>query len=273
MLRVILAALISCSTLAFSVQADEINVSGSTSVARVMDVLAEHYNNQQKQSFIAVHGTDSTSGIMLLKKGISNIAMSSRYLTEGEKDEDLKIDVLALDGLAVVVNINNPVKSLTRKQLSDIYSGTLTNWKELGGQDKRIAVVTREASSGTRYSFETLLGLTKVIKDQLVSTISPNALVANSNGMVKTLVNHNPQAIGFISYGSVDMSVHSLLIDDVDGNAETIADRQYPLTRPFLILHYPEKDTANVKSFLTYLKSREAQKIIQDYGYVPMIQK
>lgn len=101
------------------------------------------------------------------------------------------------------------------------------------GQDKQIAVVTREASSGSRYSFETLLGLTRVFKDKLVSTMTPNALVANSNGMVKTLVSHNPQAIGFISYGSVDMSVNSLLIDNVKATSDTIADRQYPLTRPF----------------------------------------
>lgn len=273
MLRVILAALITCSTLAFPVHADEINVSGSTSVARVMDVLAEHYNNQQKQTFIAVHGTDSTSGIMLVKKGISDIAMSSRYLTEGEKDEDLKIETLALDGIAVIINIKNPVKVLSRKQLFEIYKGTITNWKQVGGPDKQIAVVTREASSGSRYSFETLLGLTKVVKDKLVSTMSQNALVANSNGMVKTLVSNNPQAIGFISYGSVDMSVNSLMIDDIEATSDNIANRRYPLTRPFLILHYPEKDSASVKAFLSYLKSQEAQRLILDYGYVPMTQK
>lgn len=112
-----------------------------------------------------------------------------------------------------MVNPANPVDDLTREQLYKIYKGQITNWKELGGQDQTIAVVTREASSGTRYSFESLIGLTKVINDRSVSDINPNNLVVNSNSMVKTLVNHNKQAIGFISTGSVDRSVKAVTFE------------------------------------------------------------
>ncbi|GAL17397.1 phosphate ABC transporter periplasmic phosphate-binding protein PstS [Vibrio maritimus] len=203
MLRIALATLLSITSIAH-VQAEEVNVSGSTSVARVMDVLAEQYNNQNSNTFVAVQGVGSTAGITLLEKGATDIGMSSRFLTVQENDESLEVFPIAYDGLAVVVNLANPIQNVTREQLFDIYKGKISNWKQLGGPDQKIAVVTREASSGTRASFENLLGLTRVINDRTVSDINPTNLVVNSNSMVKTIVNHNPHAIGFISEGSVD---------------------------------------------------------------------
>ncbi|MZI93312.1 phosphate ABC transporter substrate-binding protein [Vibrio sp. CAIM 722] len=249
--------------------ANEINVSGSTSVARLMDVLAEHFNKQHPSTFIAVHGVDSTAGIQLLKMGVSQLAMSSRYLTESEQDAGLTVYTLALDGIAVVVNIENPIKDIKKDDLYRIYQGEITNWKELGGQDKQIALVTREVASGTRYSFETLLGLTKIINEHMVSTIDNRALVVNSNGMVKTLVSHNPQAIGFISTGSIDDSIQPISINGEQPTPIAIAANQYPLARPFLILHYPNKDTVATNEFLQYLSSSDAQKTIAQYGYIP----
>ncbi|MBY8021151.1 phosphate ABC transporter substrate-binding protein [Vibrio fluvialis] len=270
MLRVALAALCSLSLLTSFAQASEINVSGSTSVARIMDVLAEEYNATHPDSYIAVQGVGSTAGITLLKKGVAHIAMSSRYLTESEEEDSLNTFLLAYDGLAVVVNRANPVSDLSREQLYDIYKGKINNWKQVGGNDQKIAVVTREASSGTRYSFESLLGLTKIINDRLVSDINPNNLVVNSNSMVKTLVNHNSQAIGFISTGSVDKSVKAIKFEGIDATSKTIADHKYALSRPFLILHYADKDSKEAKAFLDFLRSERAKALIVEYGYIPV---
>jgi phosphate transport system substrate-binding protein len=253
MFRVALATLLSAAMLIPGVSAKEISVSGSTSVTRVMDVLAEQFNNTHKDTYIAVQGIGSTAGITMVKKGISEIGMSSRYLTEGEKTEDLVTFPIAFDGLAIIVNHSNNLDNITRQQIYDIYKGKLTNWKELGGPDRRIAVVTREASSGSRYSFESLLGLVKVINDRQVSDISPTNLVVNSNSMVKTIVNHNPQAIGFVSGGSVDASVKELAFDGVKATTENIASRKYELARPFLILYKKDNLPKGGSEFIDFL--------------------
>ncbi|PNH99306.1 phosphate ABC transporter substrate-binding protein [Vibrio diazotrophicus] len=269
MFRVALATLCSLFLVTPFAHASEINVSGSTSVARIMDVIAEEYNASHKDTYIAVQGVGSTAGITLLKKGVADVAMSSRYLTNDEAEESLQTFIIAFDGLAVVVNQSNPVGNLTREQLYDIYKGKITNWKQVGGHDQKIAVVTREASSGSRFSFESLLGLTKVIKDRLVSDISPNNLVVNSNSMVKTLVNHNSQAIGFISTGSVDRSIKAIKFEGVEATAKNIANHEYQLSRPFLLLHYPEKDKQETKELFKFIQSNKVKKLIEEYGYIP----
>jgi phosphate transport system substrate-binding protein len=275
MLRVAFSLLISTLMLSFTMSsqavAKEITVSGSTSVARIMDVLAEDYNASHSKNYIAVQGIGSTAGITLLKKGVADIAMSSRYLTEGELEEDLSVQLLAFDGLAIVVNLANPVKNLTREQLYKIYKGQITNWKALGGDDQRIAVVTREASSGSRYSFESLLGLTRVVNNRLVSDISASNLVVNSNSMVKTLVNHNTRAIGFISTGSVDQSIKAVTFEGVKSTAENISNGTYQLARPFLIIHYSDKASKAVQDFVTYLQSDRVREMVLNYGYIPSI--
>ncbi|KAA1202323.1 phosphate ABC transporter substrate-binding protein PstS family protein [Vibrio cholerae] len=272
MIRMALAAvcalLFSITTMTPFVQASEITISGSTSVARIMDVLAEKYNQQHPETYVAVQGVGSTAGISLLKKGVADIAMTSRYLTESESQNTLHTFTLAFDGLAIVVNQANPVTNLTREQLYGIYKGQITNWKQVGGNDQKIAVVTREASSGTRYSFESLMGLTKTVKDREVSDVAPTALVVNSNSMMKTLVNHNTQAVGFISIGSVDKSVKAIQFEKTDPTSDNIAKHTYQLSRPFLILHYSDKADEQTKEFIDFLKSESAKKLIVEYGYI-----
>ncbi|RJX70930.1 phosphate ABC transporter substrate-binding protein [Vibrio sinensis] len=270
MIRVVLATLFSSSLFTFSAMASEVNISGSTSVARVMDVLAEGYNIEHPDSFIAVQGVGSTAGIILVQKDVVDLGMSSRYLTEAELGETLAVTPIAFDGLAVVVNQNNAVKGISRDQLYDVYKGKITNWKELGGIDQTIAVVTREASSGSRSSFESLLGLTKVINGQLVSDIDNDSLVVNSNSMVKTIVNHNKQAIGFISTGSIDESVKAIRFEGVKATNSSIHNGTYELTRPFLVVYKPELANDETKAFLEYLNSVEAKNLIREYGYSPI---
>ncbi|MFA0087398.1 phosphate ABC transporter substrate-binding protein [Vibrio sp. 10N.286.49.C2] len=269
MLRVAMAALISLSATSFA-YAEEVNISGSTSVARVMDVLAEHYNTDHKETFIAVQGIGSTAGITLVDKGVADIGMSSRYLTERESSDSLDVFPIAYDGLAIVVNITNPVPNLSREQVFDIYKGKITNWKQVGGEDKDIAVVTREASSGTRYSFESLLGLTRIVNDRLVSDINPTNLVVNSNSMVKTIVNHNPHAIGFISEGSVDRSIKAIQFEGVEASTANIAKGEYKLARPFLLLHKKDEIDDDADKFIKFVLSDNGQALIAEYGYTPI---
>jgi phosphate transport system substrate-binding protein len=262
------AALFAALFLTQFVQAKEVNVSGSTSVARLMEVLAEQYNTAQSDTYIAVQGIGSTAGITLVKKGVSEIGMSSRYLTEAEQSSDLTVQPFAFDGLAVIVNHANDIADITREQLYQVYKGNISNWKQLGGSDKPIAVVTREASSGSRYSFESLLGLTKVINDKLVSDINPTNLVVNSNSMVKTIVTNNPHAIGFVSEGSVDRSVKALTFEGVSPNQQHIASGKYELSRPFILLFKTEKISEEGKNFVKYVHSAQAQSFIEQYGYI-----
>lgn len=262
------AALLAALFITQIAQAKEINVSGSTSVARLMDVLAEQYNATQNETYIAVQGVGSTAGVTLVKKGVSEIGMSSRYLTEAEQSSDLTVQPFAYDGLAVIVNHANSIIDISREQLYQVYKGNITNWKQLGGADKPIAVVTREASSGSRYSFESLLGLTKVINDKLVSDINPTNLVVNSNSMVKTIVTNNPHAIGFVSEGSVDRSVKELTFEGVSPSQENIASGKYELSRPFILLFKTEKISEEAKKFVEYVHTPQAKSFIEQYGYI-----
>ncbi|MFZ3466855.1 phosphate ABC transporter substrate-binding protein [Vibrio harveyi] len=270
MLRLSVATLLAMALSLPSAMAKEVNISGSTSVARVMDVLAEEYNKTHPDDYIAVQGIGSSAGITMVNKGVVEIGMSSRYLTESEKGEDLNVFPIAYDGLAVVVNRTNSVTNLSEQQLFNIYKGKIDNWKQVGGSDQPIAVVTREASSGSRYSFESLLGLTKIINDRLVSDINPNNLVVNSNSMVKTIVNHNPHAIGFISVGSVDRSVKAIQFEGTAPTATNIANHKYKLARPFLVLYKVDGLDKAGKDFVKFLKSEQGQKAIADYGYTPV---
>jgi len=268
MSRVAFAALL--SLIAFSTAAKEVNISGSTSVSHIMDVLAEQYNQSHPDSYVAVQGIGSSAGITMVNKGVAELGMSSRYLTEAEYNQELIVQPIAFDGLAVVINKTNPVNNLSREQLTQIYLGRIDNWNQVGGEDRNIAVVTRENSSGSRYSFESLLGLTKVVNQRLVSNINPENLVVNSNSMVKTIVNHNPQAIGFVSLGSVDKSIKAISFEKVQPTSKNISNNKYELARPFLILHNRNRLSNTGQAFIHYITSDEGQAIIKDYGYTPV---
>lgn len=272
MVRIGLATILSLC-IATNVSAKQVIVSGSTSVARVMDVLAETYNNQHPDDFVAVQGIGSTAGVTMVINKVADLGMTSRYLTEGESDQKIQSIRMAADGLAVVVNPENPVQNLTQKQLADIYQGKITNWKEVGGNDLQIAVVTREVSSGTRYSFESLLGLTTTLNGQVVSDINPTNLVVNSNSMVKTLVNHNRQAIGFVSMGSIDRSIKAIDVAGIHPTTDNVVSRKYPLYRPFLLITRQDDVNENAQKFIDFVLSKQGQTLIEQYGYTPVSSK
>lgn len=257
------------ASLAFSVHAKEtVTVTGSTSVSHVVEVLAETYSNTNKDTFIAVQGVGSSAGITAVKQDAADIGMSSRYLKAAEINPDVSTVTIAHDGIALVVNKSNPVSNLSKEQVSKIYHGEITNWKAVGGPDLKIAVVSRENASGSRFSFEDYMGLTQQVAGQTVSDINPQVLVVNTNGTVKSLVSRNAHAIGYLSLGSVDDSVKALSFEDVQPNLKNLESGDYKISRPFLMLYKEKKISDNAKDFVDFVISTEGQAIIEQRGYI-----
>lgn len=249
-----------------------VSVSGSTSVSNVVEVLAETYQEKTNIS-VSVQGTGSSAGIRAVTNDISMLGMSSRYLRENELSALIEQTIIAKDGIAIVINENNPVNNLTLAEVNKIYRNQISNWKEVGGDDKDIVVVTREASSGTRAAFERIVGLKKSVNGIRVTNISPTAMVGNGNGMIKTLVSNNEHAISFISLGSVDdSSLKVLKINGIESSDENIVSGEYQIVRPFIFV-YKKDLPKEAHAFMHYVLSDEGQKIVEEQGYISINSK
>ncbi len=245
-----------------------VTVSGSTSVTGVMEVLAETYTNKTGVA-VEVQGTGSSAGIRAANAGTSMLGMSSRNVKDTEKRDGLNETVIARDGIAVAVNNANGIKGLTVEQIAAIYKGEITNWKDVGGKAGPIVVVTRDTASGTRGAFEEILGLTRTVKGMQVSAISPRAQVGNGNGMVKTMVANNVNAIGYISLGSVDASLTALAVDGAPATVAAIQAGEYPIARPFILLSDENAPEVAIE-FSNWIMSPEGQGIVAGKGYVAL---
>lgn len=234
----------------------KLTVGGSTSIQGVMEALAENYTEAE----VSVQGGGSSVGIQGVEDGTFEIGMVSRELKDTEKSL-LDATIIAYDGIGVIVNPENKVKDLSMQQILEIFTGKITNWKEVGGDDKEIAVVSREESSGTRGAFEEIVGYTS---DQLIS----NAGIQKSTGGVIQDVAGNVNAIGYISLGSLDASISALKIDGIDATEENVKANKYPIYRPFLVVTKAGSDNADAKKFIDYIISSEGQKVIASKGFV-----
>ncbi|WP_246616471.1 phosphate ABC transporter substrate-binding protein [Thaumasiovibrio subtropicus] len=253
---------------AFADNQHTISISGSTSVSRVMDVLAETYNQKHENIFVAVHGTGSSAGIAAVKSGATELGMSSRFLKEEEASPNLKLVQIAHDAITMVVHPSNTIENLTSAQIKDIYQEKITNWSQVGGDDSLMAVVSRENASGTRFSFESNVDLLQTLNGETVSDISRQILIANTNSMVKTLVNHNSHAIGYASLGSVDESIKAVDFNGIDPSVQNVRKGDYTLSRPFLIMHKDGEISKEAQDFIHFLLSDEGQTIIEELGYI-----
>ncbi|CAK1692197.1 phosphate ABC transporter substrate-binding protein (PhoT family) [Vibrio crassostreae] len=247
---------------------ETISVVGSNSASPLVEVFAETYMNKGEPVFIEIQAPGSSAGIKAAKNGSADLGISSRDLKEEEKTADLKELVIARDGIAVVVNPNNEVSALTAEQITSIYKGDITNWKDVGGADKPIVAITRDTASGTRGAFEDIMKLKKKIGDKKVSAISQRAQVANGNGALKVSVASNPYAIGFISLGTVDESVQALTIDGAAATVDNVKNGSYKVARPFLVLYKAGAPTAETQQFLDWMVADEAQAIADKKGYI-----
>jgi phosphate transport system substrate-binding protein len=239
-----------------------ITVAGSTSVEPFAELLAEEYMSRHSESHIYVQGGGSTAGIEAAMTRAANIGMSSRNLIGDEKR--LYAVTIAKDAIAVIVYPTSPINNLSLEKIREIFSGKIANWKELGGPDHPIDVVTREEGSGTRESFQ------KFVMGK--EDISLGALVQDSNGAVRQVVASNQHSIGYISLGLVNDQVKALKISGVEPSLADIDNGKYKLVRPFLFV-FKEEPTGQAKSFLEFVLSPVAQKLLLKEGLVPVLQK
>jgi phosphate transport system substrate-binding protein len=237
-----------------------ITVAGSTSVEPFAELLAEEYMIHHQKSHIYVQGGGSTAGIEAAISGAANIGMSSRYLIGDEKK--LHAVMIAKDAIAVIVNPKNPIADLSLVQIRNTFSGKIKSWKEIGGPLPPIVLVTREEGSGTRESFQRFV----MGKED----ISLEALVQDSNGAVRQVVASDLNAIGYISLGLVNEQVKALRISGVEPSIINIDHGKYKLVRPFLFIFNGEPD-GDAKSFLEFVLSATAQKLLFKEGLVPVL--
>lgn len=238
-----------------------VTISGSTSVGPLAEKLAMKYEEENDVK-IEVNQIGSSAGITNAISGVSQIGMSSRDLKQEEKDSNLQELIIAYDGIVVVAHPSNPVKDLTMEQVKQIFTGEITNWKEVGGKDMEIVVVSREDGSGSRDAFQEIVGYES---GQLIK----NAIVASGNGNIKTTVAMNKHAIGFISFEYVDESVSTMDINGVQAKAENVLAGQYELSRPFLFVH-KEDVPESAKQFMEFILTPEGQKVVESAGAIPL---
>lgn len=236
-------------------------ITGSTSVEKILNEMKDEFEAQNPDVTIEYTGSGSSAGITDTKAGTNNIGASSRELKDEEKEDALKTEVFAYDGIAVIVNPENEaVEDISEEQLADIYSGKITNWKDLGGNDADIFVVSREESSGTRSAFEELIGL------EDAGGLTGNAAVSEGNGPVQAAVAGNENAIGYVSLSFIDDTVKPLTVGGVEATAENAKSGSYPLSRPFLFCYYEDKVTDAGKAFLAFALSEDGQAAVEEHG-------
>ena len=239
----------------------KITISGSTSVGPSMELIAQKFEEKNQGVSVEVQLLGSSAGIKNTIEDVSEIGMASRDLKEEEKSAGLIETEMAIDAIALITNKNNPIKDLTLSQIKDIYTGKITNWKELGGNDAPIVVVSREDGSGTRGAFEEIIGFesSELVKD---------ATIGDGSGNIKSTVEGNENAIGYVSGSYVDENVNLLTVEGKEMPNENIKNGEYKVARPFILVHKEDKITENGKLLLDFILSEEGQKIVEEEGLV-----
>lgn len=239
-----------------------VSTDGSTSMEKVIGALGESFMANNEGVNFTYNPTGSGSGITAVSEGRCDIGLSSRALKDEEKAGGLVETVLAYDGIAIIVNNDNPVTNISLEDLTKVYTGEITNWKDLGGNDAEIVLIGREAGSGTRDGFETITSTKDNCKYRQELT---------STGDVITTVSTNPDAIGYASLASVKDSVKALTVDGVTATEATIKDGSYAIQRPFVLVTKSGATLSETaQSFFDYATSAEASEVITAAGCVPV---
>ena len=233
---------------------------GSTSMEKVIGALGEAFMEQNKGVTFTYNPTGSGSGITAVGEGRCDIGLSSRALKDDEKASGLKETVLALDGIAVIVNPANPVSDLDVETIAKIYTGEITNWKEVGGTDAAIVLIGREAGSGTRDGFESITDTKDSCKYRQELT---------STGDVITTVSTNPDAIGYASLAALKDNVKALTVGGIAPTEDTVKDGSYVIQRPFVLVTKDGAElSAAAQAFFDYATSADAADLIAAAGAV-----
>jgi phosphate transport system substrate-binding protein len=240
---------------------------GSTSVNPLFSAYIDEYTAEYPGVDITYDGQGSSKGIEGVNNGTYQIGALSRELKESEKNADITEKTIALDGIAVVVSQDNPVDSLTLEQVQQIYTGEITNWSEVGGNDETISVVSRDAASGTREAFETIVGFGK---GDDTKPLTSTAIEFNSEGGVAESVANNPSGIGYISIQTYDENsdeLKAIAIDGVEATEENAKNASYPLVRPFVIVYKEAEIDEATKEFIMWIDENAAT-IAEEEGYI-----
>jgi len=262
-------------------EASYIENKGSDTIVNLALAWAEKYQGDHPDVRISVTGGGSGTGIASLINGTVGIANASRQIKQEEIDQaksngvDPVEHIIARDAIAVIVNPENPVSQLTLKQISDIYSGKISNWKEVGGDDRPIVRLSRETNSGTHvYFLETVLRLGSKEDKTLFSM--DTLLLPSSEGIIAE-VRQNPNAIGYDGLGYVPKDLKMIAIAEQDGGAyvlpsiPTVNDKTYPIARD-LYMYTNGQPEGLLKEYLDWIMSPEAQQIVAELGFVPVNQ-
>ena len=237
-----------------------VSTDGSTSMEKVINSLGESFMAANKDVKFTYNPTGSGSGIQAVSEGRCDIGLSSRALKSDEKESGLTETVLALDGIAIVVSPENPVSDLDVDTIAKIYTGEITNWKDVGGNDAEIVLIGREAGSGTRDGFESITGTKDscAYRQELTST-----------GDVINTVSKNPNAIGYASLSAVGDSVKALTVGGVAATEDTVRDGSYVVQRPFVLVTKTGSELSPAaQTFFDYATSGEVADIIANAGAV-----
>lgn len=238
-----------------------VSTDGSTSMEKVIGVLGEAFQNENKNITFTYNPTGSGSGIQAVSEGRCDIGLSSRALKQEEIDGGLTETVLAYDGIAVVVHPDNPVTDLDVEAISKVYTGEITNWKDVGGNDAEIVLIGREAGSGTRDGFESITDTKDkcAYRQELTAT-----------GDVITAVAQNPNAIGYASLASVSEDVKALSVGGVTPSEETVKDGSYAIQRPFVLVTKADGKLSDAaQKFFDFAMNPENGALISKAGVVP----
>ncbi len=262
-----LAALALCGAAAWA--ETKIVIDGSTTVGPISKAFADFYKEGHPNVNITISESGSGNGVKSLMNKACDIANMSRFMKDAEfkscVDKGIRpvAHVVAFDGLAVIVNPKNPVKALSMQQISDIYTGKISNWKELGGEDAKIVIVSRDTNSGTYETFNEL-----VLKK---APAAKDAEYVGSNGQARTRVNTTKNAIAYVGLGFADDSVKTLSVNGILPNAKSVSSGKYPIARPLFMFTdgYP-KMGSDVYNFVTIHLSKEGREIVSDLGYIPV---
>ena len=237
-----------------------VSTDGSTSMEKVINSLGESFMLANKDVKFTYNPTGSGSGIQAVSEGRCDIGLSSRALKDDEKAAGLTETILALDGIAIVVNPENPVSDLDVDTIAKIYTGEITNWKDVGGNDAEIVLIGREAGSGTRDGFESITDTKDACqyRQELTST-----------GDVINTVSQNPDAIGYASLSAVGDSVKALTVGGVEATEATVKDGSYVVQRPFVLVTKEGTElSAAAQAFFDYATSADAASVISAAGAV-----
>ncbi|MFH1076225.1 MAG: phosphate ABC transporter substrate-binding protein [Pseudomonadota bacterium] len=248
---------------------EKITIDGSTTVGPIAKAFAEYYMEMNPGVKVSVSESGSGNGAKGLINGACDIADMSRFMKEEEFKAalDNKVfpvaQVVALDGIAVAVHPSNPVAGLTKEQVAAIYIGKITNWKDLGGADRSIVVISRDTNSGTYETFEHLV----MNKEKMAQTVE----YVNSNGATRSRVQSTESAIGYVGIGFVDKSIKMLAIDGVTPSVTTIRSGKYPIARPLFMFTngYPKMGSL-IYDFVNLYLTEKGHEIVTEIGFVPV---